>query len=135
MESTDDSQLRLAEDFKQKGNESFKLAKYLEAVELYTKAIDTHSSSAKAAPYYSNRAMSHLKMDNYGLALEDAKLSIKCDPAFVKGYYREGSAYLALSKLNEARDSFKQAFKLSPKDSDISEKLKKIRSMVIEREF
>jgi len=55
--------------------------------------------------------MSHLKMENYGLALEDAKTSIKLDPSFVKGYYREGSAHLALGKIEEARDSFKKVRK------------------------
>jgi len=103
-----DNNFTQAEEFKVKGNEFFKHAKFAEAVEFYTKAIDTHSDSPKAAPYYTNRAMSHLKMENYGLALEDAKTSIRLDPSFVKGYYREGSSHLALGKIEEARDSFKK---------------------------
>lgn len=106
MESTEEN-FKIAEDYKQKGNESFKNSKYTEAVELYTYAIDANIILPKAAPYFSNRAMCHLKMENYGLALEDAKIAIHCDPTFVKGYYREGSAYLALSKLTDARDSFR----------------------------
>lgn len=103
----DPDDFTVAEEEKQKGNECFKHNKYAEAVLHYTKAIETHSTSAKAAPYYTNRAMCHLKMENYGLALEDAKTSIKLDFHFVKGYFREGSAYLALGKLVEARNSFK----------------------------
>lgn len=132
MDTEDFSQ---AEEFKQKGNECFKHSKFNEATEYYTKAIDCHSNSAKAAPYYSNRAFCQLKLESYGLALEDAKISIKIDPTFVKGYYREGSAYLALGKLEDARNSFKQAHKLQPKDADINEKLKKLKSMIFEKEF
>lgn len=104
MDTEDFSQ---AEEYKQKGNDCFKNSKYSEASDFYTKAIDCHSASSKAAPYYSNRAFCQLKLENYGLALEDAKTSIKLDPNFVKGYYREGSSYLALGKLEEARNSFK----------------------------
>lgn len=77
---------------------------------MYSKAIDSHSSSSKSAPYFSNRSMCHIKMESYGLALEDAKISIQLDPSFVKGYYREGSAYLALGKIEDARDSFRKVW-------------------------
>lgn len=46
-----------AEEYKQKGNDCFKNNKYQEAINFYTKAIDNHHTSAKASPYYSNRAM------------------------------------------------------------------------------
>jgi len=46
----------------------------------------------------------------------------------VKGYYRQGSAYLILNKLEDARDSFKTANNLTQnKDQDIKEKLKTIK--------
>ncbi|EAR82479.1 serine/threonine protein phosphatase superfamily protein, putative (macronuclear) [Tetrahymena thermophila SB210] len=131
----DTEDFQQAEEFKQKGNDCFKHSKYQEASDFYTKAIDCHSTSPKAAPYYSNRAFCQLKLENYGLALEDSKTSIKLDPNFVKGYYREGSAYLALGKLEDARNSFKAAHKLQPKDTDINEKLKKLKQMIYEKEF
>lgn len=39
-------------------------------------------------------------MENYGLALADAHEAIKSDPSYIKSYYREGSAYLSLAKLD-----------------------------------
>ncbi len=45
-------------------------------------------------------------MENYGLALNDAELAIQKNPAYVKGYYRQGSAFLLLGKYDKAKDSF-----------------------------
>jgi serine/threonine-protein phosphatase 5 len=45
-----------------------------------------------------NRAFVHLKTENYGLAIQDAQAAITEDPSYLKGYYRLGSAYLALGK-------------------------------------
>jgi len=39
---------------------------------MYTEAIEVNKDSPKCAVYYSNRAFSHIKMENYGLCLADA---------------------------------------------------------------
>jgi cytochrome c-type biogenesis protein CcmH/NrfG len=54
----------------------------------------------------------------------------------VKGYYRLGSAYLSLSKLDQAKDAFLQASRLTKgKDDDIELKLKTVKKMIVAREF
>jgi serine/threonine-protein phosphatase 5 len=75
-------------------------------------------------------------MENYGLAIEDANEAIKVNPSFIKAYYRKGTAYLMMGKLNEARDSFVVAKKLTGgKDKDVLEKLNQIKKAIYEREF
>ena len=75
-------------------------------------------------------------MENYGLALADADLAIKYNVSFAKAYYRKGIAYLLLSKLDEAKNSFNIANKLQGgKDKDILEKLNQIKKAIYEREF
>lgn len=77
-----------AEEYKVKGNEFFKISKYEQAINEYTLAIEATKDSNKKAIYLSNRAFCHIKMENLGLALNDATEAIKQDPTYVKGYYR-----------------------------------------------
>lgn len=67
---------------------------------MYCEAIFCDVPPKKKAIYYSNRSIVNLKLENYGVALFDAKDAIKNDPEYVKGYYREGSAYVALGTLD-----------------------------------
>ena len=72
--------------------------------------------------YYSNRAFCHLKLENYGLAIADASVALELDGSFVKGYYRRGSAYMALSKFKDALRDFRAVRQLKPNDRDAFEK-------------
>jgi serine/threonine-protein phosphatase 5 len=51
--------------------------KYTEAIKLYPTAV-----------FYSNRSMAMIKMECYGLAINDANEAIAFDPRYVKAYYR-----------------------------------------------
>jgi len=64
---------------------------------MYTEAIHCKVPGKKKAIYYCNRALMNLKLENYALALFDAKDSIKSDESYVKAYYRRGTAYCALN--------------------------------------
>lgn len=44
----------------------------------------------------------------------DANESISCDPTYSKGYYRRGSAHVALNQLAEAVKDFKKVCQLEP---------------------
>jgi serine/threonine-protein phosphatase 5 len=44
--------------------------------------------------------------------LADAEEAIRADPTFIKGYYRKGSALLAMLRFKPAMDAFKQVLKL-----------------------
>jgi tetratricopeptide (TPR) repeat protein len=69
-------------------------ARYHEAIELYTKAIDLRPGSAV---YLSNRAAAHIKVEEHGSAMEDAGRAIKLDPKYIKVRAARLSALLACS--------------------------------------
>ena len=93
----DEKEIAKAEEYKQKGNDHFKDAKFDEAIEMYSEAIYCKVPNKKKAIYYSNRALVNLKLENYAVAMYDAQEAIKHDPSFTKAYYRRGSAYVALN--------------------------------------
>ncbi len=68
-------------------------------MEGYSKAIQLNPSNAV---YFGNRAFAHIKLEEYGSAVEDATAAIDLDPNYVKGYYRRGDSYLALGKFKLA---------------------------------
>jgi serine/threonine-protein phosphatase 5 len=75
-------------------------------------------------------------MENYGLAITDCDEGIKLDPTYIKSYYRQGSAYLLLSKLEQAKANFTKANQLSnSKDDDILEKLKLVKELIFKKKF
>lgn len=71
-------------------------SKYDQALDAYSEAIFCNVPQKNKAIYYCNRALVSIRQENYALALYDAKDAIKCDSTYVKAYYRQGSAHLAL---------------------------------------
>lgn len=110
-----------AEEFKVKGNNYFKDHDFELALEQYSKAIESNPLNAV---YYSNRAFCHIKLENYGSAVEDASKAISIDNKFVKGYYRRGTAYFAMIKNRDALQDFSQVIRMNPKDPDAQKKFK-----------
>jgi hypothetical protein len=47
-------------------------------------------------------------LEQYGAAITDATTSIALDPKYAKGYYRRGSAHLALGKYKLGRKDFQK---------------------------
>lgn len=62
-----------ANAFKDEGNEFLKRHKYGAAAEKYSAAIELFPT----AIYYSNRAQALIKLESYGLAIQDANESLK----------------------------------------------------------
>lgn len=58
------------------------------------------------AIYFSNRAVVHLKMNNYQKAIEDAEKGIAIDPKFSKCYYRRAKANESLNNYYKACSDF-----------------------------
>lgn len=71
-----ENQLQECEKFKEDGNTYLKNNEFEKSIESYSKAIE-HSGRGtvpnnKIAIYYANRAFAQIKLENYGLAIEDA---------------------------------------------------------------
>ena len=115
----EEEQLAAATSLKDEGNELLQQRKFSQAAEKYSAAIELQPT----AVFFANRAMAMIKMESYGLAILDANEAISLDPAYVKGYYRRGSANFALGKFKEARKDFRAVCKIKPKDADAKKKL------------
>lgn len=85
-----------AASYKQQGNTAFSTGNYQTAIELYTSAIDLDSSGDPA--FYSNRAASYLKLDNFSQALEDCNTGLSLEGRLIsesvksKLYWRKATA-------------------------------------------
>lgn len=64
-------------------------------------------NTPKSAVYYANRAFANMRLENYGLAIEDSEDSIKLDPNYAKAYYRKADANIALNKYEIAKECLK----------------------------
>lgn len=62
----------------------FSAHKYSQAIDLYTQAIEINS---KNAVYWANRAFAHIKLEEYGSAIQDASTAIEVDPKYSKVQY------------------------------------------------
>ena len=64
---------RVWQAVKNEGNELFKESHFADALEKYNQAIDLNP---EVPTYYCNRAFCHTKMENHGLAIEDAGVAL-----------------------------------------------------------
>jgi len=100
-----------AERLKTEGNNLMRTEKFVEALEMYSKAIELDGSNPV---FYCNRAAAHSKMNNHHLAIEDCQRAIDMDPSYSKAYGRMGLAHSSLEKHREAVENFKKALELEP---------------------
>jgi len=103
-----------AERMKTEGNNLMRTEKFVDALDMYSKAIALDGSNPV---FYCNRAAAHSKMNNHHLAIEDCQRAIDMDPSYSKAYGRMGLAHSSLDKHKEAVENFKKALELEP-DND-----------------
>ena len=117
---------------KDEGNTALKEGHFTEAIHHYSTAL---SHLPDNAIILSNRALAYIKVENYGLAIQDATHAIASDPSYPKGYYRRGTAEFALGRAKAARKDFRAVCKLRPKDRDARAKLAECEKSVREAAF
>merc|ERR1719150_2405468 len=100
-----------AERLKTEGNNLMRTEKFVDALEMYSKAIELDGGNPV---FYCNRAAAHSKMNNHHLAIEDCQRAIDMDPSYSKAYGRMGLAHSSLNKHKEAVENFKKALELEP---------------------
>lgn len=115
------SNIQLATEFKNKGNEAFKAQRYQEAIDFFTKAIEQNPNDHV---FYSNRSGSYLNNGQYDEALQDAETCIKMNPAWPRGYQRKGSALFYLDRIDDAINTYKEGLKVDPNNADLQKDLK-----------
>ena len=115
---------------KDKGNSLYQDKRFGEAVAAYTRGLDvlygkaaaeceaTEQLQALKATLYCNRAMSHLKLENWELADADASSSLDLDPAMVKAYLRRGAARREQHRYADAVQDFERVLQIDPTNKD-----------------
>lgn len=97
-----------------KANAAFVDEDYDLALALYKQAID---ASPNDASLYSQRAQTHIKLENYLEAAEDAGKAIELDPNTGRHYHRKGVALFKLEEFESAKVAFEDGQALDSKNS------------------
>ena len=117
---------------KDEGNQQLIKGHFLEAIGHYSEALEYAPTNAVIL---SNRAQAYIKVENYGVAMNDATAALESDPTYAKAYYRRGSAQFALTHYKEARKDFRKVCQLKPKDRDARAKLQACEKVIKEEAF
>lgn len=121
-----------ADELKNAGNKALLAARYTEAIDLYTQAIE---KDGNVAVYYANRAQAEIKAEMYGSAVSDAGKAIDIDPKYTKAYYRRAIAKVAILKYKEAIPDLKTVVEQAPADKDAKLKLTECQKMARRQAF
>ncbi|XP_068442594.1 RNA polymerase II-associated protein 3 [Clinocottus analis] len=108
---------------KDRGNAYFKEGKYEAAVECYSRGMEVDSMNALLP---ANRAMAFLKLERYMEAEADCTDALCLDRTYSKAFARRGTARVALGKLEDARQDFREVLKLEPGNKQALNELEKI---------
>ncbi|XP_061422296.1 TPR and ankyrin repeat-containing protein 1 isoform X4 [Lethenteron reissneri] len=89
------------------GNNAFQEGCYLEALQMYEKALQvrlnySYSFGRDVSQLFCNMAMTYIKLGSYADAVNVSRKSIDADQQWYKGYYRLGEAYAGLGEAKEA---------------------------------
>eukprot|EP01048_Picozoa_sp_COSAG05_P009955 COSAG05_NODE_848_length_6985_cov_11.108336_1_plen_378_part_00 len=126
----DDPTIEAGNKEKDKGNRLYLEQRYGESVAAYTRGLDVlYGKAAQDCPavaalqslksvLYSNRAMAHLKLQNWDLADADASSCLDLDPTAVKGYLRRGVAQREQHRYADAVRNFEKVLQLDPNSKD-----------------
>ena len=119
---------------KTRGNEAFGAGEYVQAVLLYTLALDKahelpdQDGDAKKPLFardvtLSNRAACFLKLGQHEKAQADAEQALEWNPDNVKAMFRCGLALHAMGQFSDALPVLAKAHKLEPKNKQIKQAL------------
>ena len=134
-DSNYEDSLKIAEKFKEEGNNALKENKFQEAYNKYSAAINLKIETTKNSIYYSNRALVDLKLENYGSAIQDANNSIEIDSTYLKAYYRRADANSFLEKYKEAIKDYSFLLEKLPNDSNLKEKINLCKIRIKKKNF
>jgi len=110
---------------KEEGNVLFRLAKYDQAIDKYTKAINLADNPDDKALLYSNRALSHAQLQDHQAVVDDCTSSINIKPT-AKVLIRRALGYEMLEKYAKALADMKQALELDPNAKVASEAVSRL---------
>ncbi|RDA82934.1 hypothetical protein CP532_0384 [Ophiocordyceps camponoti-leonardi (nom. inval.)] len=134
--------LENAADFKERGNECFRVKGYVDAREFYAKGVavltttkavadrrdddhdddevDDEGEKAKMLEaLYVNRAACNLELENYRSCYLDCAAALRLNPHNLKAYYRAARALLAVDRVRDAAEACAAGLALDPDNGSL----------------
>lgn len=99
-----------AMDHKKAGNKLCSLYRYDEALVCYTKAI---AMNPEVAIFFSNKALCHLKLQQWFLAIQDCRRALELDPNLIKAHFFLGQALAETNNYDDALKHLQRAHELA----------------------
>ena len=96
----------IATNFKNQGNDLFKVKRYKDAREMYIKGLDVKCEEESInESLYLNLAACELELKNYRSCINYCKDALKINSKNVKAFFRMARAFLELDKLEESLEA------------------------------
>ena len=121
---------KTVERLKEEGNALFSKGDNAGASAAYTEALSMCAEEDKDTRrvLHSNRSNARLKAGDASGALKDAEVCLQLGPGWSKGFFRRGSALLALGRYAEAATAMEGALLGEPENATYKEYLEKAKS-------
>lgn len=113
------------------GNKYVKEQKWEKALSCYSEAIKIFPFDAV---FFANRAMCHLKMNNFYSTEADCTTALQLDGNYIKAYHRRATARMELKQFDDAIDDLKQILSLE-KNNKEAQKLLEIAQKAFDKKL
>lgn len=121
---------------KEKGTNSFKAAKYPEAIVSYTEALNAVASIETSAitqdfkvSVLANIAFCHMKLSQWSECINFSSQVLSLDPSNVKALFRRGVAYRHTNRVSLALRDLREAARIAPSDKPVIAELLEVEAM------
>jgi len=140
--------LEIATNFKEQGNEVFKIKRWVDAKEFYNKGVtvliaevrkrqratkkvkgdeeEIKKEVAILEALLVNRAACHLELKNYRSCTLDCTAALGINPKNIKAYYRSAKALLALNRIKDADEACAKGLELDSGNAPLQALAKEI---------
>lgn len=99
-----------ANEYKNAGNKLCSLYRYDEAIVYYTRAI---SKDTEVASFYSNRALCHLKLQQWTQTIHDCRRALEIDSNLIKAHFFLGQALAETGNFDDSLKHLQRAHELA----------------------
>lgn len=104
---------KLLETTKEEGNTAFRNGNYIEALSLYSKALEIDPCNKSTnSKLYCNRATVNFKLKKLEDSIKDCTNAIDLDPTYLKAYLRRAKSYMDAEQYEEAVRDYEKITKM-----------------------
>jgi DnaJ family protein C protein 7 len=110
---------------KQEGNAAFKAARYQEAIDIYSQAVEVDPSNKNTnSKIYQNRALCHSRQKSWRAAIADAEKALELDPSYTKARKTRAKALGESGNWEEAVRDLKAIAEENPSEPGIAKEIR-----------